>query len=306
MAVLIAGAVAWLTPLDELPDESAESLTKTLETPHPPKGPAALPTVVLPSQAVEISAQDLRAELFQLGAALLTHFPKLPEALHVVAWMYADLQRATDAERIWQDCIRLSPSQVGPYVGLATAAMEQGKDEEAVATLKRGMSAGCASPELDHQLAAALTKLGRLQEAAEVLQRGLGAFSQDSENWLQLGQIQIQLSPVRRGGGQPGKSDQQRDPRRERLFLAGHRLRGRASRTRPPSIGRCSASGRANKPRRGTRHFNSAMTPSCGEIALASDLPRRHGLRSTRQSRRGGAAVAPSLGAGPRQSGRLW
>lgn len=187
LAATIAAVGAWLMPLDE-------SARETIQVPPIPQPPAAEPTVVLSLKAADVAAEELRTELFQLGEKLLAQFPKVPEALHVVAGMYADLQRVTEAERIWQDCIRLSPQHVGPYVGLATAAMEQGKDEEAVAILQRGLSAGCASPELDHQLAAALTKLGRLDEAAEVLQRGLKAFSTCAENWLQLGQVQIQLS----------------------------------------------------------------------------------------------------------------
>jgi tetratricopeptide (TPR) repeat protein len=186
LAVAIAAVVAFVTPLEE-------PAPQPIDASSVPQRTAAHPTIELPSKAVDIPTEALRTELLELGADLLARFPKVPEALHVVAWMYADLQRVTDAERIWQDCIRLAPKQVGPYVGLAAAAMKLGKDGEAVATLQQAISAGCASAELDHQLAAALTKLGRLPEAVQVLQRGLVAYRQASENWLQLGQIQIQL-----------------------------------------------------------------------------------------------------------------
>jgi tetratricopeptide (TPR) repeat protein len=192
LAAAIAAIVAYLTPLEDM--TPPESLAPDSIVARPlPEALATQPTIQLPAQAITIPAEELRTELLALAEDLLARVPKVPEALHVVAWMYADLQRVTEAERIWQECIRLAPKHVGPYVGLATAAMKLGKDEEAVAILQQAISAGCASPELEHELAAALTKLGRLQEAAEVLEKGLAAYSQAAENWLQLGQIQIQL-----------------------------------------------------------------------------------------------------------------
>jgi tetratricopeptide (TPR) repeat protein len=191
--VFLAGAitalVAYWSPLEdveELPPEEVDA--GVISNPV-----SSHPTIELPTEVVEISAEELRAELQRLGADLLSRFSEVPEALHAAALLHADLQQVTEAERIWRDCIRLSPKHVGPYVGLATAAMKLGKDEEALATLQQAISAGCVSPELDHQLAAALTKLGRLSEAAEVLQSGLVRFPDEAQNWLQLGQIQIQL-----------------------------------------------------------------------------------------------------------------
>ena len=107
--------------------------------------------------------------------------------------LYADLQKTTEAEKIWQDCIKLAPDQAGPYIGLATASMELGKDEAAVETLRRAFSMGCSAPDLYHKLGAALTKLGMLDEAAVVIQEGLTAFPQSPDSWLRLGQVQNQL-----------------------------------------------------------------------------------------------------------------
>jgi tetratricopeptide (TPR) repeat protein len=153
----------------------------------------APPTIELPSKPVDATSEKLREELLQLGETMLARFPQVPEALHVVALSYADLQRTREAEKIWRNCLPLAPRQAGPYVGLARAAMELGKDQEAVDTLRQALSAGCSTPDVYRQLAAALTKLGMLDEAAQVVQEGLQEFPQDAENWLQLGQIQNQL-----------------------------------------------------------------------------------------------------------------
>ena len=287
LAAVIAVIVAWLTPLDE----SAREGNDATELPKPP---SARPTVVLPSQAADVPAEELRTELFQLGEKLLAQFPKVPEALHVVAGLYADLQRVTEAERIWQDCIRLSPENVGPYVGLATAAMEQGKDEEAVATLQRGLAAGCTSPELDHQLAAALTKLGRLDEAAKVLQRGLEAFSTCPENWLQLGQIQIQLSRFAEAEASLRKAIDSGTGDDSVYFSLATACAGRTSRTKPPSTGKFSASGKPNRSRRGTRPFKSATTSNCGRLrSLRFAKPARSTIDKAILPKRSGFCFEP-------------
>lgn len=192
VAAAIAAVAAYFTPLEDPSSIEAPAPEANIGRPIP--GVLATePTIELPVQAVDVPAEALRGELFALAESLLARFPRVPEALHVVAWMYADLQRVTEAEPIWRECIRLAPQHVGPYVGLASAAMKLGKDEEALATLEQALAAGCVSPDLDHELAAAFTKLGRLQEAAEVLEKGLAAEPSSAENWLQLGQIQVQL-----------------------------------------------------------------------------------------------------------------
>jgi tetratricopeptide (TPR) repeat protein len=70
--------------------------------------------------------------------------------------------------------------------------MELGKDDEAVETLHAARAAGCRAPELFHEQAAALAKLGRLDEAIQAALDGVAAFPRSPENRLQLGQLQIQ------------------------------------------------------------------------------------------------------------------
>ncbi len=187
IAVVIATVAAYFTPLKNPPLDATEAA----QLPDPPD---PRPTIGLPAAPAEVVAEELRGELLQLGNDLRTRFPQVPEALHVAALLYADLQKTAEAEKIWRQCLELAPQQPGPYIGLATAAMELGKDEEAVATLRKALDVGCSSPDLYHQLALALTKLGRLDEAAATLETALGEFPRSPENWLQLGQVQLQQS----------------------------------------------------------------------------------------------------------------
>lgn len=151
------------------------------------------PSIQLPDQPAEAAAEQLRSELDDLASGLLADFSEVPEALHVVALLYADLRRTTEAAAIWKKCIPLAPQQPGPYIGLATAQMDLGNNGAAVATLQQAQAAGCSTSDLYHQLAAAMTKLGRLDEAAKVSRQGLKIFPRSPESWLQLGQVQIQL-----------------------------------------------------------------------------------------------------------------
>jgi tetratricopeptide (TPR) repeat protein len=194
--------VVALTPLDEIDSGtvaasggSADALPPSAMKPMP-AARAAEPSIRLHETPAEATAEQLRAEAEQLAERLLDQHPDRADALHVVALLYRDLQKTTEAEKIWEKCIRLAPTHTGPYIGLATAAMELGKDETAVQTLRQALDAGCSTSDLYYQLGTALTKLGRLEEAAATIQTGLAAFPESSESWLQLGQVQLQLAEV--------------------------------------------------------------------------------------------------------------
>lgn len=154
---------------------------------------ASQPTVDIPSENTTATAEQLRPELLQLGTELMSRFPKVPEALHVVALLHSELQNTAEAERIWRECIPLAPHQPGPYVGLARVVMDLGRDDEAVEILKNAQAAGCSTTDLYNELANAFTKTGMLEEADQAVQQGLQAFPKSVDLWVQSGQIQNQL-----------------------------------------------------------------------------------------------------------------
>jgi len=154
------------------------------------------PTVALPHAPAEVTAEELRNEGRRFCEDLLARFPRAPEALHAAALLHADLQETTQAEKLWRECIALGPRELGPYIGLANAAMELGQDELAVETLQRVRAAGRSTFDLYAPLATALSKLGRLDEAEQVLQEGVAAFPHAPELWLQWGRTQLQLSQL--------------------------------------------------------------------------------------------------------------
>jgi tetratricopeptide (TPR) repeat protein len=188
-AIGVALAVWWHSP-EYQPSPVGNPL---LPPDAPPPVIAAQPTIELPAQPTAFTTEKLRGDLLEMVENLLARHPEVPEALHTAAMLYADLQKIPEAQELWRKCVRLAPHQAGPYVGLASAAMELGQDEQAIDTLKAARAAGCSTPEIYHEQAAALAKLGQLEEAVQVAQDGLRAFPESAENRLQLGQLQIQL-----------------------------------------------------------------------------------------------------------------
>ncbi len=184
-AVVIVGVVAYFTPLDEPsavgePTSSDESFATTS------------PSVVLPTVPVEISSEQLQAEAIGEVEALRTRFPRLPEALHVAAMAYAGFQQTAKADEIWQTCIGLERTYVGPRLGRAILMSERGNDAEAVEILQAALADGCSTPEVFYRLATAQSKLGDVEQAEATLRTALEAFPSVSELWLALGQTQNQ------------------------------------------------------------------------------------------------------------------
>jgi len=189
-AVVIAISVAVVTAPpaeDEPPIESASTRPAAEPVAHPP------PSVRIPRQPVDASAAELRAEIIEHADRLLADHPDAIDVLHVVALLYADLQKTTEAVELWQRCLDQDAQRPGPYVGLARASMALGEDQRAVDTLEAAREAGFSTPDISHTWAEALSKLGRLEEAASVAREGVAAFPDSDNLWLQLGQLQLQL-----------------------------------------------------------------------------------------------------------------
>lgn len=154
---------------------------------------SAEPTIELPNAAANIDAEPLRQELLDLSSELLKQFPDSPEALHVAASLHAELNLPARALELWQSGLAIGTRDSGPYLGLAKAASALGKDELAISTLEKALEVGISGAETYHDLAAALARLGRADEAAKIAKAGVAKFPQAGANWLQLGQTQLQL-----------------------------------------------------------------------------------------------------------------
>ena len=157
-----------------------------------PKEDITAATLHLVREPVEISGEMLQAEIELVASDLQNQFPKLPDALHVVAMMKAQTRQFSDAQKLWEECTRLAPKKEIYRVNLASIAMEMGDNELAIRVLNDGAGMGFDSFDFLHHLAIALSKLGRYEEAVATLQKSIQKFPNDSSNWILFGQAQLE------------------------------------------------------------------------------------------------------------------
>jgi tetratricopeptide (TPR) repeat protein len=196
-SLIILVAVPWI-PTDQPPSEPSAAITPANTTgsdeerlPDAPRPVQS--TVMLASTPVPAAAEQLQQEAVEVAEELRRRFPDLPEALHVVAMLSAQLRQTVEAEQLWRKCIELSPQHEAYYVNLAAVAMDRGNSELAASTLQQALDAGCASVDVRYHLALALTNLGRCDEALGMIEQALVDSPQSSACWFVLGQAQLKL-----------------------------------------------------------------------------------------------------------------
>lgn len=191
-AVISLAAVLLLRPGE--PRSQPDHRAVTAEpTGSPPDRSPPQPTVRLAASPVPATAEQLQQEAREVAETLRSRFPEMPEALHVVAMLAAQLRQSNQAEELWKKCIALSPQREAYYVNLAAIAMDRGNSELAAQTLQQALDAGCASSAVRHHLAIALSNLGRCAEAEGMIQKALADEPQSPGYWLVLGEAQLKL-----------------------------------------------------------------------------------------------------------------
>ena len=158
--VIILVATFLMRPGEPISQPDQRAVTAKGTDSHLDRSPPQ-PRIMLASTPVPATAEQLQKEATEVAEELRTRFPDLPEALHVVAMLSAQLRQTGEAEKLWQKCIELSPKHEEYYVNLAAIAMDRGNSELAAETLQQALDAGCTSPDVRHHLAIALTNLGR-------------------------------------------------------------------------------------------------------------------------------------------------
>ena len=158
-------------------------------------GSAPQARVMLASTPAPATAEQLQEEATEVAEELRARFPDLPEALHVVAMLSA----AVAADRRGGEAVAKSASRLSPETREATTSIWLPSPWIGATanwlptTLQQALDAGCASADVRHHLAIALTNLGRGAEAEGVIQKALADAPQSPACWLVLGQAQLKL-----------------------------------------------------------------------------------------------------------------
>ncbi len=145
-----------------------------------------------PAFAPDAGVEDLREEVQQAAQRLIAAFPSEPDALNVQARVYYGLGDRSEAVRLWEQCIELSPDYVDAYHGMASCAYDQGDCESAASWSRKGMKLDQRDMRFQAILAETLLKMNRLQELIVELEPILRTGTLSAETGVPLGQAFLQ------------------------------------------------------------------------------------------------------------------
>lgn len=148
-------------------------------------------STTLPNSPLPASTEQLKVEAEHVALTLQQRYPNQAPALHVAALMYVQFRKSSEAEKLWKQCIELSPNDARYYLNFAAVAMDRGNSEIAAETLQKAVDRGISSPDLIHHLGVALMNIGKFEEAEKVIEPALQVNPLLATHWLVLGQAQL-------------------------------------------------------------------------------------------------------------------
>ena len=150
--------------------------------------------VVAVADSAEIpeTVPELFDEAEQNARQLLARFPRDPDALEIMARLQLLVGKSAEAVECWEQALESAPNYVYAYDGLGAVAVKRGEYERAVALFRKSLLLRPASPQTRLDLAKALMSWGRLDEAAETLERHVEIDPKSAEGHVLLGQLRLQ------------------------------------------------------------------------------------------------------------------
>jgi tetratricopeptide (TPR) repeat protein len=94
-----------------------------------------------------------------------------------------------NAETLWRDTIRKTPTCWAAYVNLSTILSESGRAEEAIPLLERAVAANPSHTKTLNNLGIAYSRVGRIEDAASCYRRALAADPENVNALANLAQI---------------------------------------------------------------------------------------------------------------------
>ena len=134
---------------------------------------------------------ELKAEEMALAEAAVADFPRQASPLSVLAAVqqsHGDVQRA---ETLWQEALRIDPSQSGLYEQLGLAAQEQDQLDRATAYWQEGLRRNPRAANLRWHLANISVQQGQLAGTVQLLHEECTLTPDAARNYFLLGQIHL-------------------------------------------------------------------------------------------------------------------
>ncbi len=179
-------------PSDALPTEPPSTTTAptgSQEFQLPTIIEDAQPQLVLPNKPQD--ANQLRQQAQELSSELVTRYPQSADAQEVKARFHL-LLGETDAARLaWEAALNISPDYPYALHGMGKVGLLHSDFASAAEYLQRARTAQPNSDEVVKDLSRALTKLGKISEAEDVLAEFVDRHPESTETLVLLGQAQL-------------------------------------------------------------------------------------------------------------------
>ena len=145
-----------------------------------------------PASPPPATTEALVEELNQVTGSLVQSFPNSPDALEVMGRAQLWRGNTDEAVKSWEKCLTLKPGYAYAYRGLGSVAAKKGDYEKAVTMFRRALLFAPTSPEIQTELADALTNLGKLEEAITMLEENVKTDLRPWRGFVLLGMAYLQ------------------------------------------------------------------------------------------------------------------
>jgi len=153
---------------------------------------AGVPRPIAPDLPRPETAEALIEEAERTVDRLLRSFPDDPDALEVKARILFYVGSYSEAVESWERCLACDSRYAYAYHGLGLVAAKKADYEEAAAQQRRALALAPGFSDAAVELADALVKLDRPEEAIEVLEKHLAVSSRSLPARVALGQAYLQ------------------------------------------------------------------------------------------------------------------
>lgn len=155
---------------------------------HGPDG-----SVIGPASPMYEEIRPLVDEAMAAGKRLCEQFPDDARALGLTAQMRQRFGNATEALRLWKECLQLDRGFIEAYCSIGRIFIERGEYGHAEIALRNALDLAPTSSQVSVLLANALLNQGKTEETIAVLERSAETGPATMPNFMLLGQAHIQL-----------------------------------------------------------------------------------------------------------------
>jgi len=188
--VIICAAIAGVFSIRFLPCSNGQPL-RIEESSNQIEGPVQLPVIEPLRTKQDVVA--LKNEEIELVRELLRYFPDSYESLTITGNLYYRHGDAIEAQKFWNESLKINPKQAGVYKNIGWLYMKKGEFENAIAQFRKAMEVDPKLPDVYSNIGHALMMSGCPKEAITDIKKELQISPKSGFANFLLGQVHLQL-----------------------------------------------------------------------------------------------------------------